>query len=63
MQTFDQCLLQLWKDGFVSEDEALVQADAINDLRLKMKMSRLESDDDSGNSLDNLSSSSTELKI
>jgi len=63
MQTFDQCLLQLWKDGFVSEDEALVQADAVNDLRLQMKMSRLESDGDESNSMDNLSSSSTELKI
>jgi len=63
MQTFDQCLLGLWKDGFVSEEEALVQADGVNDLRLRMKMSRLESDDDSENSIDSLTSSSSELKI
>ncbi|OIO68579.1 MAG: type IV pili twitching motility protein PilT [Zetaproteobacteria bacterium CG_4_9_14_3_um_filter_49_83] len=43
MQTFDQCLLNLWKDGFISEDEAQVHADAVNDLRLKMKMTKLES--------------------
>lgn len=42
MQTFDQCLLQLWKDGFIDDDEALLHADAVNDLRLKMKMSKLE---------------------
>jgi len=63
MNTFDQCLLQLWKDGFVSEEEALVQADAVNDLRLRMKMSRLESDGGSEDSLDNISSGGAELKI
>ncbi len=64
MQTFDQCLLQLWKDGFVSEEEALVHADAINDLRLKIKMSKLEGSDGSGGDIDELSSSLSEnLKI
>jgi len=64
MQTFDQCLLQLWKDGFVSEDEALVHADAINDLRLKIKMSKLEGSDSTSGNLDALSANSSEdLKI
>ena len=63
MNTFDQCLLQLWKDGFVSEEEALVQADGVNDLRLKMKMSRLESDGGSEDSIENISSGGAELKI
>jgi len=64
MQTFDQCLLQLWKDSFISEDEALVHADAINDLRLKIKMSKLEGNDNNGGSIDELSvSSSGDLKI
>jgi len=64
MQTFDQCLLQLWKDGFISEDEALVHADAINDLRLKIKMSKLEGNDGNSGSIDELSThSSQDLKI
>jgi len=65
MQTFDQCLLQLWKDGFISEEEALVHADAINDLRLKIKMSKLEGNDgDASSRMDELSSNSSEdLKI
>jgi len=46
MQTFDQCLLQLWKDGHIDEQNALVNSDSPNDLRLKMKMSALEGDDD-----------------
>jgi len=63
MQTFDQCLLELWRDGYVSEEEALIQADALNDLRLKMKMARLESSGDSSGSIDNLTDSRSELKI
>ncbi len=64
MQTFDQCLLELWKDGFVTEEEALVHADAVNDLRLQMKMSKLESSDGEGAGIDELTSQSdSELKI
>ncbi|MDQ6967545.1 MAG: PilT/PilU family type 4a pilus ATPase [Mariprofundaceae bacterium] len=64
MQTFDQCLLQLWKDGFISEGEALVHADAINDLRLKIKMTKLEGGDSKGGNIDELSASSSgDLKI
>ncbi len=64
MQTFDQCLLELWKDGFVTEEEALVHADAVNDLRLQMKMSKLESGDGESAGIDELTSQSdSELKI
>jgi len=65
MHTFDQYLLEMWKNGIVSEDEALRHADAVNDLRLKMKMSKLEDDgDDSGGALEKLSGGSeSELKI
>jgi len=42
MQTFDQHLLALWKSGRITEEEALRHADAVNDIRLKMKMSKLE---------------------
>ena len=65
MQTFDQHLLQMWRDGVISEDEAMRNADAVNDLRLKIKMAKLEdSGDDSGNSLDKMSGEGdSELKI
>jgi len=63
MQTFDQHLLELWKQGVIAEDEALKNADSVNDLRLKMKMSKLE-DNESGGDIDELVSSSTSnLKI
>jgi len=65
MQTFDQHLLKLWRDGIISEDEALRNADAVNDLRLKIKMAKLEgSGDDSGNSLDKMTGDGdSDLKI
>jgi len=65
MQTFDQHLLQMWRDGVISEDEAMRNADAVNDLRLKIKMAKLEdSGDDSGNSLDKMTGEGeSDLKI
>ncbi len=64
MNTFDQDLLRLWKSGKIEEDEALKNADAVNDLRLSMKMSRLEdTDGDSGLSLDQLTQGSSNLSI
>ncbi|MCF7821896.1 MAG: PilT/PilU family type 4a pilus ATPase [Mariprofundaceae bacterium] len=63
MQTFDQHLLELWKQGVIAEEEALKNADSVNDLRLKMKMSKLENDEGSSD-IDQLASSSTaDLKI
>ncbi|MFH1068453.1 MAG: PilT/PilU family type 4a pilus ATPase [Candidatus Glassbacteria bacterium] len=41
MQTFDQALLILYKQGRVSLEEALINADSANDLRLKIKMENL----------------------
>ncbi|MDQ6984602.1 MAG: PilT/PilU family type 4a pilus ATPase [Ghiorsea sp.] len=64
MNTFDQALLKLWKAGKIEEDEALKNADAVNDLRLSMKMSRLESTDgDDGSGLDQLATSGSGLSI
>jgi len=65
MQTFDQHLLKMWRDGIISEDEALRNADAVNDLRLKIKMAKLEdSGDDSGDGLDKFAGDGeSELKI
>lgn len=39
MQTFDQALYQLYRDGEVSYDAALASADSANDLRLMIKLS------------------------
>jgi twitching motility protein PilU len=36
-QTFDQALFQLYKDGRISADEALANADSANNLRIQMK--------------------------
>ena len=51
MQTFDQHLFQLWKDGVISEEVALRNADSVNDLRLKIKMERIERGEDGGDVL------------
>lgn len=65
MQTFDQHLLRLWRDGIIAEEEAMRHADAVNDLRLKIKMAKLDDSSESGGSaLDRLSGSGdSELKI
>lgn len=66
MQTFDQHLLRLWRDGVIAEEEAMRHADAVNDLRLKIKMAKIEdSGDSTSSSLDRLSGSGgdSELKI
>jgi len=39
MQTFDQALYKLYKDGEISYDAALASADSANDLRLMIKLS------------------------
>ncbi|WP_303289509.1 PilT/PilU family type 4a pilus ATPase [Marinobacter sp. SS5-14b] len=38
MQTFDLALFNLWKDGKITEEEALKNADSANNLRLKIKL-------------------------
>lgn len=42
MITFDQALLDLWQNGVIDEVEALRNSDSPNNLRLKMKMNKLE---------------------
>jgi twitching motility protein PilU len=39
MQTFDQALFTLFKDGEITYDVALAHADSPNDLRLMIKLS------------------------
>jgi len=38
MQTFDQSLFDLYEAGFISYEDALRNADSLNDLRLKIKL-------------------------
>ena len=38
MQTFDQALFQLYKDGKITLEEALKNADSMNNLRLRVKL-------------------------
>ena len=51
------------QEDIVSEDEALRNADAVNDLRLKIKMSRLESTDEEESSIDQLTGGDSGLSI
>ena len=38
MQTFDQALFNLFEEGMIDQNEALRNADSVNDLRLRMKL-------------------------
>ncbi|RFF29373.1 PilT/PilU family type 4a pilus ATPase [Wenzhouxiangella sediminis] len=46
MQTFDQALLKLYKEGRITEEQALEHADSRNDLGLAIRTSRSRSADD-----------------
>ncbi|PCJ31719.1 MAG: type IV pili twitching motility protein PilT [Moraxellaceae bacterium] len=50
MQTFDQCLFDLYKEGQISYDEAVKNADSANEVRLQIKLSKEVSDDDNEDS-------------
>lgn len=43
-QTFDQALFALYRDGIVNLDQALINADSANNLRLKIKLAGLKVD-------------------
>jgi twitching motility protein PilU len=45
MQTFDQSLFDLYEAGYISYEDALRNADSVNDLRLKIKLHGQESKD------------------
>jgi twitching motility protein PilU len=45
MQTFDQALFDLYEAGLISYEDALRNADSLNDLRLKIKLHGQESKD------------------
>jgi twitching motility protein PilU len=44
-QTFDQALFTLYKEGKISLEQALINADSANNLRLKIKLQGLKGDD------------------
>lgn len=44
-QTFDYVLFNLYKDGKISLDQALANADSANNLRLRIKLAGLKADD------------------
>jgi len=44
-ETFDLALLKLYKDGKITLDQALMNADSANNLRLKIKLEGLKGDD------------------
>ena len=52
MQTFDQALFDLYEDGKISYEEALRNADSLNDLRLQIKLNSKRGV--TGTSIDNL---------
>jgi twitching motility protein PilU len=43
MQTFDQSLFDLYEGGLISYEDALRNADSLNDLRLEIKLHGKES--------------------
>ena len=45
MQTFDQALFDLYEEGKISYEDALRNADSVNDLRLKIKLEGKEAKD------------------
>ena len=51
MQTFDQALYQLYKDGKITLEEALANADSRNNLSLKIRLSESGNVDSDGNSM------------
>jgi twitching motility protein PilU len=52
MKTFDSSLLELFKEGLVTEEEALKNADSPNNVRLKIKFAKEEGGADGGLSLE-----------
>ena len=45
-QTFDQALFMLYKEGKINFDQALINADSANNLRLKIKLAGLKGDEE-----------------
>jgi twitching motility protein PilU len=62
MQTFDQALFDFYEAGKISLEEALRNADAVNELRLRIKLESKVKEDKVSGGLDQLSLVSDEDK-
>ncbi|MEH6515953.1 MAG: PilT/PilU family type 4a pilus ATPase [Halioglobus sp.] len=51
MKTFDGALFDLYKEGLISEEEALRNADSVNNVRLKIKFAKEGGDPEEDNSM------------
>jgi twitching motility protein PilU len=51
MKTFDTALFELYQEGLITEDEALRNADSLNNVRLKIKFAKDEGESSSGGSM------------
>lgn len=54
MQTFDQALFDLYEDGRIEYEDALRNADSVNDLRLNIKLNSRHSDRDLSRGIEHL---------
>jgi twitching motility protein PilU len=54
MQTFDQHLFQLYEEGLIVYEDALRNADSVNDLRLNIKLNSRHSDKDLNRGIEHL---------
>ena len=54
MQTFDQSLFQLYEDELITYEDALRNADSVNDLRLQIKLHSRHDEQDGSGGLKNL---------
>ncbi len=54
MQTFDQALFQLFEEELITYEDALRNADSVNDLRLQIKLQSRHSEKDFGTGTQNL---------
>jgi twitching motility protein PilU len=45
-QTFDQVMFQFYQAGKISLEQALINADSANNLRLKIKLAGMKAEDD-----------------
>jgi len=52
MQTFDSAIFKLYKEGKISLDDAIRNADSANNLRLKIKLSNKDAPDTAEDSAD-----------
>jgi len=54
MQTFDQALFKLYEDELISYEDALRNADSVNDLRLQIKLNSKHGEKDLGSGIQHL---------